>query len=306
MSGEAAGTRGAEEDRQAPDGASLVAARYRSATFTAMYLLAEWGDRFEPRTHCGPIHAADDDSMQPAAFYRRCAELAVGWLDQAGVRPLSWCDVGGATGRFLREVMTRVPSLVEGTLVEPSDVLSGWARRLLMPEHSPLAPAAEAGRPVAPPAHRQPAGLVAVPLPGTVLAPQTVHVPLSRWPEPVDGISVLTADAEAVASTGATFDAISCLNVLDRVGNPGTLVDLLGRLVRHDGVLILACPFDFKDHYTTRAHWFADLAEVLDDQDWHVLASADLPYVFRQYDRRVNTYLSQVVAAIRVRPVPQP
>lgn len=301
MGGDVAGTRGAEEDQRA-DSASLVTARYRSDTFAAMYLLAEWGDRFEPDTSDGPARLPDDDSTQPAAFYCRCAGLVVSWLARAGRQPLSWCDVGGATGRFLREVMTRVPSLVAGTLVEPSEVLSGWARRLLTPEHSPLGGATGIDRPVTPPAPRQAAAMpVAVPLPGTALAPQTVHVPLARWPEPVHGVSVLTADAEAVTSTGATFDAVSCLNVLDRVGNPGALVDILGRLVRANGVLILACPFDFKDQYTSRAHWFADLAEVLDDRDWQVLGSADLPYVFRQYDRRVNTYLTQVVAAVRSR-----
>jgi SAM-dependent methyltransferase len=289
--------------------ASAVAARYRSETIAAMYLRAEWGDLLVP-------HSCPTPDVPPGRFYTDCAAHVAGWLAHADRAPVSWCDVGGATGRFLYEVLVRLESVGAATLLEPSEVLSTWARRLLTREwdadpgpatgaHSPPlqrgtpsepAPgAASAGTATS----GAPASTVAVPMPGSVLRPRTVQVPLTRWPEPSAGVTVVTDEVDVLVERGSAFDAVSCLNVLDRVPDPRGLLATLERVVSRDGVLVLSCPFDFTETFTPRAEWFADLRDIVDPTRWDVIGSADLPYVFRQYDRRVNSYLTQVVALTR-------
>jgi len=259
-------------------GSDAGAARYRSATFAAMYLWTEWADLLLPDDRS----VTDPGSLPPVApgsFYRRCADLLAGWVTAAGVVPLSWCDVGGATGRLVHEVASRLDSLVEPVLLEPSPVLSGWGRRLLTgdPGDDPIA----------------------VPVPSTVVAPRLVAVPRERWPAAVGGVTVHNAYPETLVELGAAFDVVSCLNVVDRVADPAALVATVERLVTPSGVLILACPFDFREQYTPPDRWVTDLRELVDLRRWDVLGEAQLRYGFRQYDRRVNVYSTQVLALRR-------
>jgi len=262
----------------AADASAAGAARYRSTTFAAMYLWIEWADLLLPDDRS----VTDPGSLPPVVpgdFYRRCADLLAGWVTTAGVVPLSWCDVGGATGRLLHEVALRLDSVVEPVLLEPSPVLSGWGRRLLTGDPG--------------------AGPIAVPVPSTVVAPRLVDVPRGRWPAAVDGVTVHNAYPETLVELGAAFDVVSCLNVADRVADPAALVATVERLVTPSGVLVLACPFDFREQYTPPDRWVTDLRELVDPGRWDVLGEKQLRYAFRQYDRRVNVYSTQVLALRR-------
>jgi SAM-dependent methyltransferase len=258
--------------------ADAGAARYRSATFAAMYLWTEWADLLLAQDAVGgdpgPVPL-----VVPGDFYRRCADLLAGWVAAAGVVPLSWCDVGGATGRLLHEVALRLDSVVEPVLLEPSPVLSAWGRRLLTGDPG--------------------GGPITVPVPATVVAPRLVDVPRERWPAAVDGVTVHNAYPETLVELGAAFDVVSCLNVVDRVADPAALVATVERLVTPSGVLVLACPFDFREQYTPPHRWVTDLRELVDPRRWDVLGESQLRYAFRQYDRRVNVYSTQVLALRR-------
>ncbi len=250
--------------------------RYSSDIVLAMYLHAEWGDLLAPDA---PPMPALGDVAGPGSYYRQAAKLISGWLDAERVVVSEACDVGAGTGRLVREISLRQP--VDGvrlTALEPSPAFCAWARSLLL------------GAPFAGP----------VPLPGTALTPRQVHVPGARRPAPIESVRVIEADAEALLDSAETFDLVTCMNVLDRVPSPGRMLDALARLVKEAGMLVVACPFDWQREFSSiREEWFYDLRKALDPFVWHIVGVAELPYTFVQYDRRVNLYASQLVAAIR-------
>jgi SAM-dependent methyltransferase len=96
------------------------------------------------------------------------------------------------------------------------------------------------------------------------------------------------------------FDVVACLNVIDRVARPVTLLAELSRLPRPGGVLVLSSPFEFRARLTPRAEWFVDLREVLPGGDWSVVSlTPRVPYEFRTYERGLIRFDSQVIVAVK-------
>jgi SAM-dependent methyltransferase len=236
----------------------------------ATFLHAEWGDQLFP----------GDQPVDPICgrFYRAVADLVV--ASTAAILPDAprVCDVGGGAGRFLFELARRSWGHTRLILAEPAGPLCEWAHRLLCgaPFHG-LAP--------------------------VVTRAETVEfrrVNPADLPTPLPSAEIRQSTAAQLSCPDGQLDVVACLNVIDRVAQPMTLVAQLSRLVRRGGVLVLSSPFQFRAELTPRAHRLTDLRDLLPDPHWRILGDTPrLPYEFRAYDRGRISFDSQVVVAVK-------
>ena len=267
---------------------SVNADRYASLEYQGIYLRNEWGDvLFPDLRHDGDQAAADAEPLKPdeligdgrpGRFYQRTAAITATWAAGLGITARRVCDVGGSTGRLLHELAKRLPDAEELVLAEPSAVFCTWARRLLL--------GADFDR--------------WVPMPGPVLRADHRRVEPTCLPKPIPQALVYQVTASDVPRPEGYFDVVTCTNVLDRVDDPAAFAGELARLPRPGGLLVIASPMHFDEHYTSRDRWIGDVHEVLDPVCWRVDdREVDVRYEVWQARRRIISYLSQVVGAVR-------
>lgn len=264
--------------------ALVYADRYASLEYQAIYLRAEWGDVLFPDDHpAGPEPPALEPDMligdgQPGHFYRRTAAVTAAWAAGLDLRARRCCDVGGSTGRLVHELARRLPVAEELVLAEPSAAFCTWARRLLIGEDFDRW----------------------MPVPDGVLRPTHRRVEPANLPKPVPQASVYQVSAPDVPRPQAYFDVVTCANVLDRVDDPAAFANELRYLVRPGGLLVISSPMHFDENYTSRDRWIGDVHEVLDPAYWSVDdRDIDIRYELWQTQRRIISYLSQVIGAVR-------
>jgi SAM-dependent methyltransferase len=254
-----------------------VARRYQSPTRLATQLYGEWGDLLFPEDVNDAFPAPLPDLTRPGQHYRELAALAAQWAEAYDVEATTICDVGGSTGRLLRELAARFPSAEELHLVEPSEQFTTWAARMLghvefngwVPWPGP--PGESRRRRVAP-EHRP------TPLPATIH--QTV--------------------ADALPVPDGHFDLVTCCNVIDRVEDPGRFTAQLARLIRPGGLLVLASPLDFRPEMTPPGQWLTDLRQLVSGPGWETItASAETVYPVLRHTRQLRLFRSQVIGLIR-------
>jgi SAM-dependent methyltransferase len=236
----------------------------------ATFLHAEWGDLLFPAD--GPI-----DPLC-GRFYRTVAGLVSASIPALSGDTARVCDVGGGLGRFLYELSRRSWGRAELVLAEPAGPLCDWAGRLLagVPFH----------------------GLVPV-----VTRAETVEfrrVDPANLPVPLPSAVIRQSTAAQLTHPDGHFDLVTCLNVVDRVAVPVTLISDLSRLLRRGGVLALSSPFQFRSELTARDYWLTNLRQVLPQTNWSISSDTDrVPYEFRTYNRGHISFDSQVVVAIK-------
>jgi 2-polyprenyl-3-methyl-5-hydroxy-6-metoxy-1,4-benzoquinol methylase len=264
--------------------ALVYADRYASLEYQAIYLRAEWGDILFPdgRPAVPEPPALEPDVLigdgRPGHFYQRTAAVTAAWAVGLGLEARRCCDVGGSTGRLVHELARRMPDAEELVLAEPSAAFCTWARRLLLGEDFDRW----------------------MPVPDGVLRPTHRRVESARLPKPVAQAFVYHVSAPDVPRPEAYFDVVTCANVLDRVDDPAALVSDLRYLVRPGGLLVVSSPMHFDEHYTSRDRWIGDVREVLDPAYWSVGdRDIDVRYELWQTRRRIISYLSQVIGAVR-------
>jgi 2-polyprenyl-3-methyl-5-hydroxy-6-metoxy-1,4-benzoquinol methylase len=267
---------------------SVNADRYSSLEYQGIYLRNEWGDILFPDL-CpdGDQTPAETPALEPDAligdgrpghFYQRAAAITAAWAAGLGLTARRVCDVGGSTGRLLHELAERLPGAEELVLAEPSAAFCNWARRLLLGEEFDRW----------------------VPMPGPILRADHRRVESARLPKPIPQALVYQVTAPDVPRPEGYFDVVTCANVLDRVNDPVALADELRYLVRPGGLLVLSSPMHFDEHYTSRDKWIGDVREVLDPAYWSVDdREVDVRYELWQARRRIISYLSQVIGAVR-------
>jgi SAM-dependent methyltransferase len=264
---------------------SVNADRYASVEYQGIYLRNEWGDVLFPDGAQVSVAAeplkADEliGDGRPGRFYQRTAAIAATWAAGLGITARRVCDVGGSTGRLLHELAGRLPDAEELVLAEPSAAFCTWARRLLLGEAFDRW----------------------VPVPGPILAPDHRRVEPACLPEPISRALIYQVTAADIPRPEGYFDVVTCTNVLDRVDDPAAFAGELARLVRPGGLLVIASPLHFDEHYTSRDRWIGDVREVLDPGYWRVDdREVDVRYELWQARRRIISYLSQVVGAVRL------
>lgn len=269
---------------------SVNADRYASLEYQAIYLRNEWGDVLFPGLFpdgacacaCAEAEPLKPDELigdgRPGRFYQRTAAITATWAAGLGITARRVCDVGGSTGRLLHELARRLPAAEELVLAEPSAAFCTWARRLLLGEDFDRW----------------------VPVPGPVLRADHRRVEPACLPKPIPQALIYQVTASDVPRPEGYFDVVTCTNVLDRVDDPAAFAGELTRLLRPGGLLVIASPMHFDEHYTSRDRWIGDVREVLDPVYWRVDdREVDVRYEVWQARRRIISYLSQVVGAVR-------
>ncbi|HET9894517.1 MAG TPA: methyltransferase domain-containing protein [Streptosporangiaceae bacterium] len=268
---------------------SVNADRYASLEYQGIYLRNEWGDVLFPdlRTD-GAQGSAEMEPLKsdeligdgrPGRFYQRAAAITATWAAGLGITARRVCDVGGSTGRLLHELAGRVPDADELVLAEPSAAFCTWARRLLLGEDFDRW----------------------VPMPGPYLRADHRLVEPASLPKPIPKALIYGVTASDIPRPEGYFDVVTCMNVLDRVDDPAAFAGELLRLVRPGGLLVISSPMHFDEHYTSRDRWIGDVHEVLDPVYWRVDdREVDVRYEVWQARRRIISYLSQVVGAVRL------
>jgi len=178
----------------------------------------------------------------------------------------------------VHELARHLPDAAELVLAEPSAAFCTWARRLLLGEEFDRW----------------------VPMPGPILRADHWRVEPAHLPKPVPQACVYQVTAPDVPRPEGYFDVVTCANVLDRVDDPVKLVSELRYLVRPGGLLVISSPLHFDAHYTSRDRWIGDVRDVLDAAHWDVAdREVDVRYELWQARRRIISYLSQVIGAVR-------
>ncbi len=267
---------------------SVNADRYASLEYQAIYLRNEWGDVLFPDLRpddaeaCAEAEPLKPDELigdgRPGRFYQRTAAITASWAAGLGITARRVCDVGGSTGRLLHDLARRLPDAEELVLAEPSAAFCMWARRLLLGEDFDRW----------------------VPMPGPTLRADHRRVEPACLPKPTPQALIYGVTASDVPRPEGYFDVVTCTNVLDRVDDPAAFAGELTRLPRPGGLLVIASPMHFDEHYTSRDRWIGDVHEILDPVHWRVdNREVDVRYEVWQARRRIISYLSQVVGAVR-------
>jgi SAM-dependent methyltransferase len=176
------------------------------------------------------------------------------------------------------ELASRLPGATERVLIEPSSRFCQWAERLLLREDFD--------------------GWIPMPLDSG--RPGYRRIDHDRLPRAVPHLSIHNTTAAGVPRPQDHFDVVTCLNVVDRVEDPGETVHVVGRLVRPGGLLVLASPHHFTPEFTPTHKWVTDLRELLDPGEWTVNdRECEASYDFTYYQRHHSHFVSQVIGAVR-------
>jgi len=257
--------------------------RYSDPTFVGAYVEAEWGDKLDVS---GSIPSHPSDVFDPpcfSTFYKEVAEFAQRELKNQTVETA--CDIGCSIGRFLYEFCIVFPDVKDLVGVEPSEVFTDYARKFLL--------------------RSEKADIRWIPLPQTQVTSN--YVPLNEtFLSQVDlgeklrkRVEIVTGLGENTPRPDGYFDALFCLNVIDRHPNPKALVRALERFLKTEGRFFLASPMDWDERFTDREYWVDDLAELFSKAEWEKQAETNLRYPFRYALRHQNNYVSQVVCMKR-------
>ena len=248
---------------------------YSESSQIAAYLEAEWSD-FLHGAAATPETTARFGPVTPV-FYQTVVQKVARWAGLAGLTIRNACDVGGATGRLSYELACQLECLEAMMLVEPAAELAAWARKLLL---------GEGCIDVFPTVKTRTSTAIAPP---EALPPLAASVRFAVREHPLDEL-----DAHL------QFDLVCCLNVVDRVAQPASLVANLTRHVRTGGMLVLASPLSFDPRFTPdRSNWIENLRALLPDAQWQVAGEDDLLYEIRRDVREKISYLSQTIAALK-------
>ena len=101
--------------------------------------------------------------------------------------------------------------------------------------------------------------------------------------------------------TGARFDLVTALNVLDQCAYPSRLAHDVLTLVAPQGYAALSCADQFQPRfYVDPSTVFESLHDLFDTVEWALRAETELSFEFRMGERHRNRFLSHHVLYQRV------
>lgn len=98
----------------------------------------------------------------------------------------------------------------------------------------------------------------------------------------------------------ASFEFISCINLLDRVTDPDLLIRIIGELLLPGGVVLLADPYDWELSPAPKRQHTKDMKSLLPKKVWRVIEDTWIPFKFPLTDNRNREYTCNVVIAQKI------
>ncbi|ELA9310863.1 methyltransferase domain-containing protein [Vibrio parahaemolyticus] len=253
---------------------------YLNSRGLAGYFEAQWFDKFVEDKQVDAI--TSESKLVPLSFAKssHCSQVA-DFITQAvsknGKSPHALLEVGAALGRNYYELVQRLDSLKQATLVEPSGMLLNGLKQLLVEEQQVELTYIH--------------GLntfKTVEVDNRELVQNCAHVDLELINQPLEKDTV-----------SKFYDLVVCLNVLDQCESPLRVINALKQATQIGGVLVVSCTYQWN------AKHIKDRAEAVDDikayfgEDWRFVSEAEHEYRMRFNERYAMQFLSHVVAYVR-------
>ena len=244
--------------------------RYTSIERLATYLDTEWSQELFDASEQGcnhPSRPLDPRLWVSQDFYQRVARLAKQFVSTT--TPLRYADIGAATGRMMFEWCCSFSNIKELVWVEPSLLFGAWALMLL----------------------QNPDAIEQIPVVTdleqieyrTFSEQAKRKFPTRDTKGLQEKLQFCNVAVEELDYPKEYFDAITCLNLVDRHAEPLELVRLLWHLLKPEGVLILASPLDWRESYTGKTKWVTSLEALLPSVEWNIVERCDAYYDIRHF-----------------------
>lgn len=120
------------------------------------------------------------------------------------------------------------------------------------------------------------------------------------------------ADAMELDERWGTFDVALAANLIDRVPDPGHVLDRIARIVKPGGQLLITSPYTWLEDYTPREKWLGGQSNETGDTTtldglksrlasaFHFERAVDIPFLIREHRRKYQWSVAQGSVWIRV------
>jgi SAM-dependent methyltransferase len=250
-----------------PDNLSIY---YANSTIIAGHIEAEWSDYF--------LNSDEKDGQISPLFFEDITSYIAHLVKGHDLRIERLGDVGSALGRASYELIRKLDSVKYIANIEPATELHFWAKKILTNRKK----------------------IIEIPTISTIKEVENgfiKKIPFQSNKKKIDFINKYLKDIPK----NTKFDAIICLNVIDRVINPNDLLQELKIFLKPGGLLVLSSPLSFDVRFTPdKSLWIANLNDLFLENEWVHLDDFNIQYNFRRHKREKISYLSQVVAKVKV------
>lgn len=242
----------------------------------ASYFEASWLDRFRDLGNQIPLTSASriiPEKFIHSPFFVEVAKFAFDKTQHLSP-PTNLLEIGPALGRTCYETLRLHPSIIDVTVVEPSNRLLDGFRRILI----------DGGQ------------RTAFPYIHSLTELGSMEVDTSSVTrECRQAAFTLMNEAMTQHTISEQFDRVYCLNVIDNANNPMEIVQAAQRCTKPGGALILACTYQWsKKFLESPADMPRDINELF-DSSWVCLGESKFEYKFRFNERFWRTFSSHIV-----------
>jgi ubiquinone/menaquinone biosynthesis C-methylase UbiE len=109
-------------------------------------------------------------------------------------------------------------------------------------------------------------------------------------------VSFLRADAQALPFSANTFNCMLCLNLIDRVPHPKTVIAEITRVLSPAGLLLISDPYEWEDDRTEPSERIDNMNDLFPPSCWEKILEEDrVPFSLLVYDRKISTYANHTL-----------
>jgi 2-polyprenyl-3-methyl-5-hydroxy-6-metoxy-1,4-benzoquinol methylase len=133
-------------------------------------------------------------------------------------------------------------------------------------------------------------------------------------PEDIDchNVHFEAGDAHCLRENLGAFDVVLAANLIDRLADPGRLIQRLPSLVKLHGQLIITSPYTWMEEFTPHGRWLGgrevegekvstyDALKVLLAQHFKLRRTLDLPFLIREHARKFQWSVAQATVWQRI------
>jgi SAM-dependent methyltransferase len=113
---------------------------------------------------------------------------------------------------------------------------------------------------------------------------------------PGANISFQLADAQALPFTSNAFNCVLCLNLIDRVAHPKTVIAEITRVLSPTGFLLISDPYEWEEERTAPSERIDNMRDLLPPPHWETIREKDrVPFTLLVYERKISTYANHTL-----------
>ncbi|MEN2269902.1 SAM-dependent methyltransferase [Vibrio diabolicus] len=245
------------------------------------YFEAQWFDKFIEDKQIETITSRSKQvplSFLSSPHCSQVADFIAQTVLESGVQPCSLLEVGAALGRNYYELVQRLPSLKEATLVEPSNrLMDGFKQLLIEEQRVELTYLHDVNT------------INTLEVENRDIVQKCAHVDLTLINQPFEHDTLQSS-----------FDLVVCLNVVDQCESPLSVINALKEATKVGGLMVVSCTYQWNAKHIKNEDEAVDDIKAYFAEGWRLVSEADHEYRIRFNDRFARQFLSHVVAYIRM------